>query len=177
MQAPAGGLECIPVDDPGRPPRPDDNEQKGVRITMDPEVSMENEDNSTVVPISPRRRRKPAARKPSARARKPRAAAARKKPAASRPSAARPTTIEGVIRAITGGVTVARAAIAEASDQGATAVRRAVGNASKMSRRTVTRLAREWKAMDPKKKARVLAALLTAAAAASAPLVRKTFKK
>jgi hypothetical protein len=46
-----------------------------------------------------------------------------------------------------------------------------------VSRSTVTRLADEWKSMDPKKKARVLAALLGVAAAASAPLVRKTFKK
>jgi len=141
------------------------------------EVNMEDEDPTTVVPISPTQRRKPAARKPSAGARKPRAAAARKKPMSSRRSAARPRSIEGVIRSITGGVAVARAAIAEASGQGATAVRRAVGSASKVSRRTVTRLAREWKAMDPKKKARVLAALLGAAAAASAPLVRRTLKK
>ena len=57
------------------------------------------------------------------------------------------------------------------------AVRRAVGTASKASRKTVTRLANEWKSMDPKKKAGVLAALLGAAAAASAPLVRKSLKK
>jgi hypothetical protein len=144
---------------------------------MDPEVNMENEDQTTVVPIAPTRPRKPAARKRPAGARKPRTAAARKKPVSSRRSAARPKSIEGVIRSITGGVAVARAAIAEASGQGATAVRRAVGGASKVSRRTVTRLAREWKAMDPKKKARVLAALLGAAAAASAPLVRRTLKK
>jgi len=138
---------------------------------------MEDEDPTTVVPISPTQRRKPAARKPSAGPRKPSPAAARKKLVSSRRRAARPKTIEGVIRSITGGVAVARAAIAEASGQGATAVRRAVGSASKVSRRTVTRLAREWKAMDPKKKARVLAALLGAAAAASAPLVRRTLKK
>ncbi len=142
---------------------------------MDSEVNVvnENEGKSTVVPISPRNRRKPAARK--APARKARPAAARR-PAASRRKS-RPATIEGVIRSITSGVAVARAAIAEASGQGATAVRRVVGDASKASRKTVTRLAREWKAMDPKKKARVLAALLGAAAAASAPLVRRSFKK
>jgi hypothetical protein len=145
---------------------------------MDPEVNVvnENEGKNTVVPISPRSRRKPAARKSTASTRKARPSAARRKPASSRRSA-RPATIEGVMRSITGGVAVARAAIAEASGQGATAIRRAVGSASKVSRKTVTRLAREWKAMDPKKKARVLAALLGAAAAASAPLVRKTLKK
>jgi hypothetical protein len=148
---------------------------------MDPEVNVvkENDDNSTVVSISPRTRR-PAARrrapaKGKASAGRPRPAA-RKKPAA-RKRASGPVSIESVMRSITGGVAVARAAIAEASGQSATAVRRAVGNASKTSRRTVTRLANEWKSMDPKKKARVLAALLGAAAAASAPLVRKTFKK
>jgi hypothetical protein len=54
---------------------------------------------------------------------------------------------------------------------------RTVGRASTASKQTVTRLAREWKAMDPRKKARILAALLGAAAAASAPLVRKRLKK
>jgi len=82
-----------------------------------------------------------------------------------------------VIRSITGGVTVARAAIAEASGTGASAVLRTVGRASNASRDTVSRLAREWKAMDPRKKARILAALLGAAAAASAPLVRRSLKK
>ena len=43
--------------------------------------------------------------------------------------------------------------------------------------RTVTRLADEWSAMEPKKKASLLAALLGAAAAASVPLVRKSLKK
>ena len=142
---------------------------------MDPEVNVvnENEDKNTVVPISPRGRKKPAARRPAAR--KARPSPARRKSAARRK--ARPASIESVIQSIAGGVTVARAAIAEASGQGATAVRRAVGTASKASRKTVTRLANEWKAMDPKKKARVLAALLGAAAAASAPLVRRSFKK
>jgi len=146
-------------------------------MVMDPEVNMDN-DESTVVPIAPRPRRKPAARKKTAGARKARPAAARRKTATSaRRRSARPANIEGVIRSITGGVAVARAAIAEASGQGATAVRRAVGTASKASRQTVTRLAKEWKGMDPRKKARILAALLGAAAAASAPLVRKTLKK
>ena len=143
---------------------------------MDGEVNMENEDENTVVPIA-RPRRKPAARKKASGARKARPAAARRKPrTAARRSAARPMNIEGVIRSIAGGVAVARAAIAEASGQGATAVRRAAGSASKASRRTVTRLSNEWKGMDARNKARILAVLLGAAAAA-APIVRKTFKK
>ena len=146
-------------------------------MLMDPEVNMDDENGSTVVSIAPRTRRKPAARKKAPAARKPRKAAARRKPAASaRRRSARTTSIEGLISSITGGARIARAAIAEASGQGATAVRRALGSASKASRRTVTRMANEWKSMDARKKAQVLAALL-AAAAASAPLVRKTFKK
>lgn len=121
--------------------------------------------------------RKTAAKRPrkASASRKP--AAARKRAPAKRRSANRGVTFEGVIRSITGGVTVARAAIAEASGQGATAVWRTVGRASAASRDTVSRLAREWKAMDPRKKARILAALLGAAAAASAPLVRRSLKK
>ena len=144
---------------------------------MDPEVNMDNDEGSTVVPIAPRPKRKPAARRKPSVTRKARPAATRRKPrAAARRRPAGPANIEALIRSITGRVEIARAAIAEASDQGATAVRRAVGSASKASRRTVTRLANEWKSMDARKKARVLAALLGAAAAA-APIVRKTFKK
>ena len=124
--------------------------------------------------------RKPATRKPRKRAAasKPRKVAApRRRPAAKRRPASRGKSFEGVIRSITGGVTVARAAIAEASGHGANAVWRTVGRASTASRKTAKRLAREWKVMDPRKKARILAALLGAAAAASAPLVRKSFKK
>jgi hypothetical protein len=148
---------------------------------MDSEVKVDK-DETPVVPIATTRRRSPA-RKSASTARRParKTAAPRKRVRAGgsrrsrKPSSG--ISFEGVIRSITGGVTVARAAIAEASGQGATVVRRAVGSASRASRQTVTRLAREWKAMDPKKKARVLAALLGAAAAASAPLVRKRFKK
>jgi hypothetical protein len=148
--------------------------------SMDSEVKVDK-DETPVVPIATPRRRSPA-RKTAAPARRTRKASpARKRPSAGGSRRARKTarrvSFEGVIQSIAGGVAVARAAIAEASGQGATAVRRAVGSASRASRTTVTRLADEWKSMDPKKKARVLAALLGAAAAASAPLVRKSFKK
>jgi hypothetical protein len=86
-------------------------------------------------------------------------------------------SFETVIRSITGGVAIARAAIAEASGGGAVAVRRAADTASRASRQTVTRLADEWRSMEPRKKAGLLAALLGAAAAASVPLVRKHLKK
>ncbi len=138
---------------------------------------MDNDEGTgSVVEIGSNPRRKAPARKSAAARRTAKPAGKRKTPA-RRKAAAGGTSFEGVIRSITAGVTVAREAIAEASGQGATAVRRAVGTASKASRKTVTRLANEWKAMDPKKKAGVLAALLGAAAAASAPLVRKSLKK
>jgi hypothetical protein len=142
------------------------------------EIMDNDEGTGTVVEIGSNRRRKAPVRKSAAGRRKAKPAARSKsKASARRKAAARGASFEGVIRSITAGVTIAREAIAEASGQGATAVRRAVGTASKASRKTVTRLANEWKAMDPKKKAGVLAALLGAAAAASAPLVRKSLKK
>ena len=85
---------------------------------------------------------------PSREARKAsRAAPARPSAAASRSANA---SFESVIQSITGGVSIARAAIAEASGQGASAVRRAAGTASRASRRTVTRLADEWRRMEPR---------------------------
>jgi hypothetical protein len=135
---------------------------------------MEDE-KGTVVEITPRKPRKSSSRKTSSgRTRK--SPTRRKAPARARRAPSR-RSFEEVIRSITAGVSVARAAIAEASEAGAGAVRRVVGDASTASRRTVTRLASEWKAMDPKKKARILAALLGAAAAASAPLVRSRLKR
>jgi hypothetical protein len=140
---------------------------------------MEDHDESnSVVEMSTTKRRRAPARKPSSgathRTRKP---AARRRPATRRKAAAAPVSFESVIRSITGSVAVARAAIAEASENGASAVLRAADSASRASRRTVTRLADEWRAMEPRKKARLLAALLGAAAAASVPLVRKSLKK
>ena len=138
---------------------------------------MENEDGR-VVEIAGTKRRRPAPRKAAAGGVRARKSAPRRKTTARRKTAARTRSFESVIKSITGSVAVARAAIAEASGQGATAVARALGSASASSRKTITRLAREWKAMDPRKKARVLAALLGAAAAASAaPLVRRRFKR
>ena len=106
---------------------------------------MENEQDSggpgTVVDIASPNGRRPASRKPATRkprkraaASKPRKSAApRRRPAAKRRPASRGMTFEGVISSITGGVTVARAAIAEASGHGANAVWRTVGRASKAS--------------------------------------------
>ena len=140
---------------------------------------MADQDGSnTVVDMTTTKGRRTTARKSSSgAARRPRKPATRRRTAARRPANGAAISFEGVIRSITGSVAVARAAIAEASENGASAVMRAADTASRASRRTVTRLAGEWRAMEPKKKARLLAALLGAAAAASVPLVRKSLKK
>lgn len=138
----------------------------------------DQDDSSTVVEMTTTKRRRAPARKSATGApRRARKAAARRRPASRKKTAAVPLSFEGVIRSITGGVAVARAAIAEASENGASAMLRAAGSASRASKRTVTRLADEWQAMEPRRKARLLAALLGAAAAASVPLVRKSLKK
>jgi len=144
---------------------------------MNPEETMEN-DEGTVVEIAPKKPRRAPARKASSGARAAKRPAAKaRRPATRNKKTSREQSFEGIIRGIAGSVAVARAAIAEASGHGAATVKRALGSASVSSRRTITRLAREWKGMDPRKKAQVLAALLGAAAAASAPLVAKRFKK
>ena len=140
---------------------------------------MENQEGSgTVVEMNATKRRKSAPRKAGAASgKRPRKTAARPKTAARRKAARTGVSLESVIRSITDGVAVARAAIAEASQESAIAVRRAAGSATKASRKTVSRLADEWQSMEPRKKASLLAALLGAAAAASVPLVRKSLKK
>lgn len=137
------------------------------------EDDMENE-NGSVVNIAGTKRPRPRKTASGGRARK---SAPRRKTGARKKTSARARSFESVIESITGSVAVARAAIAEASGHGASAVARALGGASVSSRHTITRLAKEWKGMDPRKKARVLAALLGAVAVASAPLVRRRFKK
>ena len=67
--------------------------------------------------------------------------------------------------------------VADLSGEGAVAARRALGKASTASRRAIDRLTREWKQMDTAKKAKFVAALLAALAAASAPLVRGRRRK
>jgi hypothetical protein len=136
---------------------------------------MENE-NGTVVEMAATKRPRTGARKAAAGGRSRKSGPSRKTTARKK-TAARSKSFESVIESITGSVAVARAAIAEASGQGASAVARALGGASTASRRTITRLAKEWRGMDPRKKARVLAALLGAAAVVSAPLVRSRWKK
>jgi len=82
-----------------------------------------------------------------------------------------------MIRALGQKAAKARGQITAASTEGSQATRRAWKKVSGASRRTIDKLAADWKGLDPARKAQVVAALLTALAAASAPLVRRGLKK
>jgi hypothetical protein len=113
-----------------------------------------------------RARRKVGTRKKTAARRKP-ASAARSR------DAGLSTFLAGLSRQ------AARAGsrIASISEEGVSGARRTLGKAGTASKKTIQRLTREWKQMDTKKRAQFVAALLGALAAASAPLVRRKFKK
>jgi len=135
-------------------------------------------DNETLTerstPASPAsRRRAPVKRRASAR--KP---PARKK-AARRPRS-RARTATSLAALLDGLATKAAAAGKEMrilSGQGTDAARRAMKDAGTASKKTIARLSREWKSMDSARRAKFVAALLAALAAASAPIVRAGLKK
>jgi len=133
---------------------------------------------ATSSPPSRPRRRAPARPKTATRrkaARRP-PASARKVPAA-RPAAARSAELQAMLQALARRAVRARGRLAQASGSGAQATRRAWRTVSGASRKTIERLTSEWKQLDRAKKAQFVAALLTALAAASAPLVRRGLKK
>jgi len=129
---------------------------------------------------APRRRTasrpKSAAGRPRTTRRAP-AKTARKKTASAARSRAPRGEVAAMIRALGRGAAKARGQITAASAEGSEATRRAWKKVSGASRRTIDKLAAEWKGMDKARKAQVVAALLTALAAASAPLVRRGLKK
>ena len=119
------------------------------------------------------RRRAPVKRRASAR--KP---PARKK-AARRPRS-RARTATSLAALLDGLATKAAAAGKEMktlSGQGTDAARRAMKDAGTASKKTIARLSKEWKDMDSARRAKFVAALLAALAAASAPIVRAGLKK
>lgn len=69
------------------------------------------------------------------------------------------------------------ASLAAFSGQRVQKARVALGKAGAASKKTIDRLAREWNKMDSKRRVQFVAALLTALAAASAPIVRTRMKK
>jgi hypothetical protein len=121
-------------------------------------------------------RRKTATRPKTARRATP--STKRKVTARSRPAVARRgADLRGILQTLASKAAGARGRIAAASDQGARATRRTWQRVSGVSRKTIDRLLTEWKQMDATKKAQFIAALLTALAAASAPIVRRGLKK
>ncbi len=63
------------------------------------------------------------------------------------------------------------------SGQGTNAAKQAFQGAGTASKKTIARLTKEWESLDTKRRAQLLAALLAALAAASAPIVRNRLKK
>jgi hypothetical protein len=130
-----------------------------------------------------RTRKKPASRRaaPAGGKRAP----ARKKtaPAAATATAKSPSrkkkagSLEGLLRDFSRRASKAGSSIATISGEGLGSAKKAIGQAGAASKSTIDRLTREWKKMDGKKRAQFAAALLGALAAASAPIVRSSFKK
>ena len=137
---------------------------------------MDENMEETTAPARPKARRKPAAKRPAGAAKTARRAPARRKPAA-RKRAAAAGGVEGMLRGFAQKAGEVGASLAAASEGGVASARRALGQAGVASRSTLDRLTREWKSMDPKRRAQYLAAILGALAAASAPLVRSRLKK
>jgi len=125
----------------------------------------------------------PAGPAPRRRAPVKRRASARKPPArkkATRRPRTRARTAGNLAALLDGLATKAAAAGKEVktlSGQGTDAARRAMKDAGTASKKTIARLAKEWKSMDSARRAKFVAALLAALAAASAPIVRAGLKK
>ena len=124
-------------------------------------------------------RRTPARRKTSPRPKAARRAtpAAKRKPVARARVARRGAELQGILRNLASKAADARGRLVAASGEGARATRQAWRRVSGVSRKAIDRLLLDWKQMDAAKKAQFVAALLTALAAASAPLVRRGLKK
>jgi hypothetical protein len=125
-------------------------------------------------PAAPaRRRRAPAKRKTSAR--KP--PARRKAATRSRSRGRTATSLAALLDGLSSKATAAGKELKTLSGQGTDAARRAMKDAGRASRKTITRLTKEWENMDNARRVKFIAALLAALAAASAPIVRSSLKK
>jgi hypothetical protein len=119
------------------------------------------------------RKAKPAARKSPGKTPRKRPARAAK----ARAGVLSKKSIEALLDGFTARAAGTRDRIAAFSEEGASAARRTLEQASASTRTAVGRLSREWKRMTPVRRAQFAAALLTALAAASAPVVRNRWKK
>ncbi len=119
-------------------------------------------------------RRKTSTRRKSAVRKKPAASAAKRpSPRAARDEGALASLLDGLSRQASRTGT----RIAALSERGVSGARRTLRKASAGSKKTIDRLAREWKGMDTARRAQFIAALLGTLAAASAPIVRSRLKK
>jgi len=85
--------------------------------------------------------------------------------------------IESLIKAWARRAAAASVTLAALSGEGVEKARGALGKAGTASKKTIDRMTREWKQMDRRRRAQVVAALVAALAAASAPIVRSRMKK
>ena len=121
-------------------------------------------------------RRKSARRKSAASARKTTIRRTAPKRRSSRRRTARPAGLQGLLNDLAKRANRAGATIATLSEEGATAVRARLGAVTATSRKTISRVQKEWDRMDNARRAQFVGALLAALAAAAAG-VRKATKK
>ena len=121
---------------------------------------------------SPARRRAAPKRKRAA----PRKAAPRKKTAGRR-RRTNSSRLPSLLQGWSARAGAAGGSLAAASAEGIDKARRALESVGSASRRTIDRMLKQWSAMDARKRAQFLGALLGALAAASAPIVRSRISK
>ena len=120
-----------------------------------------------------KKRRAPVRRKASSRKAPPRR---KKAPARSRGRGG-PRNLTALLEGWAARAAAAGKSLRTLSGQGTDAARQAFQGAGTASKKTIARLTREWKSLDTTRQAQLLAALLAALAAASAPIVRNRLKK
>jgi hypothetical protein len=120
------------------------------------------------------RRRDPAKRNASVR----KAPARRKKASrGSRARAAKTKSLTALLDSLAARAASAGKGLKTLSGRGTDAAKRALQDAGAASKKTIGRVTKEWEGMDTRRRARFVAALLAALAAASAPIVRSRMKK
>jgi hypothetical protein len=123
----------------------------------------------------PRRKAGTAARKTTAGARKTTSTRRRKGPATRRRRAAKATGLDAFLNDLARRAEKAGSRLSNLSEEGSKAARRTLGKVSAGSRKTITRVKREWDGMNNTRKVEFVAGLLAALAAAGA--VRKATRK
>lgn len=143
-----------------------------------PETKGESKASATAGVSAPRSRKAAGTRKGGGPARRSKKTAGEKARTARKGfSRGRSATLEKVFENLASKALEVGEKVANLSGEGAIAARRALVRLAGAYRKTVERLTRDWKAMDPKRKAQVIAAILAALAAASVPIIRRRMKK